>query len=201
MTSKHLYFGMIAIIVLLIGGLVVGAYGADQLLQAQSAQLVSNRLQTSVLAQEQTELIQAKQDVKKYQNLATIAQSIVPQDKDQAETVLQIVNIASENGVALASITFPSSSLGLQTGQPASSSSISLSQLTPVTGIPGVYDLQLVIQSDTANPVPYSNFIGFLSALENNRRTALISDVSIQPNAQDRNTLTFSLTLDEYVKP
>jgi hypothetical protein len=192
---------MIAIIVLLIGGLVVGAYGADQLLQAQSAQLVSNRLQTSVLAQEQTELIQAKQDVKKYQNLATIAQSIVPQDKDQAETVLQIVNIASENGVALASITFPSSSLGLQTGQPASSSSISLSQLTPVTGIPGVYDLQLVIQSDTANPVPYSNFIGFLSALENNRRTALISDVSIQPNAQDRNTLTFSLTLDEYVKP
>lgn len=201
MTSKHLYFGMIAIIVLLIGGLAVGAYGADRLLQAQSAQLVSNRLQTSVLAQEQTELIQAKQDVKKYQNLATIAQSIVPQDKDQAETVLQIVNIASENGVTLASITFPSSSLGLQTGQTASSSSINLSQLTAVPGIPGVYDLQLVVQSDTTNPVPYSNFISFLSALENNRRTALISDVSIQPNAQNRNTVTFSLTLDEYVKP
>jgi hypothetical protein len=201
MTSKHLYFGMIAIIVLLIGGLAVGAYGADRLLQAQSAQLVSNRLQTSVLAQEQTELIQAKQDVKKYQNLATIAQSIVPQDKDQAETVLQIVNIASENGVTLASITFPSSSLGLQSGQTASSSSINLSQLTAVTGIPGVYDLQLVVQSDTTNPVPYSNFISFLSALENNRRTALISDVSIQPNAQNRNTVTFSLTLDEYVKP
>lgn len=201
MTSKHLYFEMIAIIVLLIGGLAVGAYGADRLLQAQSAQLVSNRLQTSVLAQEQTELIQAKQDVKKYQNLATIAQSIVPQDKDQAETVLQIVNIASENGVTLASITFPSSSLGLQTGQTASSSSINLSQLTAVPGIPGVYDLQLVVQSDTTNPVPYSNFISFLSALENNRRTALISDVSIQPNAQNRNTVTFSLTLDEYVKP
>jgi hypothetical protein len=147
------------------------------------------------------ELIQAKQDVKKYQNLATITQNIVPQDKDQAETVLQIVNLANKNGVALASITFPSSSLGLQTGQSASNSTINLSQLTPVQGIPGVYDLQLVVQSDTTNPVPYSNFISFLSALENNRRTALISAVSIQPNAQDRNTLTFSLTLDEYVKP
>ena len=201
MTSKHLYFGMIGIIVLLIAGLIFGAYGADQLLQSQSKQLVNNRLQTSVLAQEQTELIQAKQDVKKYQNLATVTQNIVPQDKDQAETVLQIVNLANKNGVALASITFPSSSLGLQTGQSASNSTINLSQLTPVQGIPGVYDLQLVVQSDTTNPVPYSNFISFLSALENNRRTALISAVSIQPNAQDRNTLTFSLTLDEYVKP
>jgi|ERR1017187_1407809 hypothetical protein len=201
MTSKHLYFGMIGIIVLLIAGLIFGAYGADQLLQSQSKQLVNNRLQTSVLAQEQMELIQAKQDVKKYQNLATITQNIVPQDKDQAETVLQIVNLANKNGVALASITFPSSSLGLQTGQSASNSTINLSQLTPVQGIPGVYDLQLVVQSDTTNPVPYSNFISFLSALENNRRTALISAVSIQPNAQDRNTLTFSLTLDEYVKP
>jgi hypothetical protein len=192
---------MIGIIVLLIAGLIFGAYGADQLLQSQSKQLVNNRLQTSVLAQEQMELIQAKQDVKKYQNLATITQNIVPQDKDQAETVLQIVNLANKNGVALASITFPSSSLGLQTGQSASNSTINLSQLTPVQGIPGVYDLQLVVQSDTTNPVPYSNFISFLSALENNRRTALISAVSIQPNAQDRNTLTFSLTLDEYVKP
>ncbi len=201
MNSKRLYYGMLGIIVLLIVGLIVGAYGADRLLQNQSQKLINNRLQTDVLGQEQDELIQAKQDINKYQNLASITQSIVPQDKDQAETVLQIVNIANANDVVLGSITFPSSTLGLQTGQSASSSTVSLSQLTPVKGIPGVYDLQLVIESDSTSPVPYTNFINFLTGLENNRRTALISDVSIQPNQSNRDTLSFTLTLNEYIKP
>ena len=201
MSSKRLFFGMLIAIGLLIVGLIVGAYGADKLLQSQSKQLVSDRLQTSVLSQEQTELLQAKQDIKKYQSLATITQSIVPQDKDQAEAVLQIVNIASANGVSLGSITFPSSSLGQAVGQPAKTSTLNLSQLTPVIGIPGVYDLQLTVASDSSNPVPYSSFINFLTALENNRRTALISQVSVQPNAKNRNTVAFTLTLDEYIKP
>jgi hypothetical protein len=191
---------MLSVIGLLIIGLLIGAYGAVRLLQNQSQQLVSNRLQTDVLSQEQDQLVQAKQDIKKYQSLATITQSIVPQDKDQAETVLQVVNIASENGVTLGSITFPSSTLGLS-GQSASTSTVNLSQLTPVKGIPGVYDLQLTIESDSSNPVPYNNFINFLTGLENNRRTALLSDVSIQPNQANRNDVAFTLTLNEYIKP
>ena len=201
MSSKHLYYAMLAFISLLIVGLIFGAYSADHLLQSQSKELVSNKLQTSVLSQEQTELIAAKKDIQKYQSLATITQSIVPQDKDQAETVLQIVNVASANGVSLGSITFPSSSLGLGTAPSASSTKLNLSQLTPVTGITGVYSLQLIVASDPSNPVPYSSFINFLTALENNRRTALISQISIQPDEKNRNTVSFTLTLDEYIKP
>ena len=200
MNSKRLYFGMLTVIGILIAGLVIGAYGANHLLEAQSKQLVNNRLQTSVLSQEQTELVQAKQDIKKYQNLATITQTIVPQDKDQAEAILELVNIANANGVALGSITFPSSSLGQTVGQ-AKTSTLNLSQLTPVKGIPGVYNLQISVASDSSNPVPYNNFINFLTALENNRRTALISEVSLQPNEKNRNTVSFTLTLDEYIKP
>jgi hypothetical protein len=200
MNSKRLYFGMLTIIGILIAGLIIGAYGANHLLEAQSKQLVNNRLQTSVLSQEQTELVQAKQDIKKYQNLANITQTIVPQDKDQAEAILELVNIANANGVALGSITFPSSSLGQTVGQ-AKTSTLSLSQLTPVKGIPGVYNLQISVASDSSNPVPYNNFINFLTALENNRRTALISEVSLQPNEKNRNTVSFTLTLDEYIKP
>jgi hypothetical protein len=201
MSSKRLFYGMLITIGLLIVGLIIGAYGANQLLQSQSKQLVSDKLQTSVLSQEQTQLLQAKRDIKKYQTLATITQAIVPQDKDQAEAVLQIVNIANSKGVALGSITFPSSSLGLGSGQSAKTSSLNLSQLTPVIGIPGVYDLQLIVASDSSNPVPYPSFINFLAALENNRRTALISDVSVQPNQKNRNSVSFTLTLDEYIKP
>jgi hypothetical protein len=196
MSSKRLYYALLVLIGLLVVGLIGGAYEADKMLKQRSSELVQDRLQSAVLAQEQTELTKAKQDIKKYQSLASIAQSSVPQDKDQAEAVREIVNIASANGIVLSSVTFPSSTLG-----GVSSSAASKSQLVPVKGISGVYDLQITVQSDSAHPVAYNNFINFLSNLERNRRTALVNSVTIQPNPKDRNTLSFTLILDEYIKP
>lgn len=197
MNSKRLYFAMLGMIAVLVTGLVAGAFAVNNLLQQESAKLVKNRLQVAVLDEQQRQLIQAKQDVKKYQDLSVIAKSVVPQDKDQAQTLQQIVDIAASNGISLSAITFPASTLG-NTG---SASKTQLSQLVPVKGISGVYDLQLTVQSNVANPVPYSRFISFLSDLEHNRRTALINSVTIQPNTKDRSTLSFTLGLDEYIKP
>jgi len=197
MSSKRLYFVLLGVIGLLVIGLIGGAYGVEQLLANQSRQLVDSRLQVAVLNQDQAELTKAKQDIEKYQDLATIAQSVVPQDKDQAQTIAQIVAIADANGVSLSSITFPSSTLGISkiTGKN------DLSQLLPVKGVAGVYNLQLTVTSDSSKPVPYSKFITFLDALEHNRRTAEVSSISIQPNTNDRSTLSFSLVLQEYIKP
>jgi len=198
MNSKRLYFGLLGIIGLLIMLLLGGAYGADALLSAQSKTLVDKRLQVAVLESEQQQLTHAKQDIQKYQDLATIAKSVVPQDKDQVQTVRQIAALASQYHISLLSITFPSSTLG---GTAGHASKPELSQLLPVTGVPGVYNLQISVESDTTKPVPYSQFIRFLSALEHNRRTAEVTSISIVPNSNDRSTLSFSLVLDEYIKP
>ena len=109
MNSKRLYFVLLGVILFLILGLIGGAYGVNMLLDNQSQVLVAKRLQVDVLSAEQTQLTRAKQDIQKYQDLATIAKSVVPQDKDQAQTVRQIAALASNNGIALSAITFPSS--------------------------------------------------------------------------------------------
>ncbi len=194
MSSKRLYFTLLAVVCLLAVGLVGGAYGAAQLLATQSKQLVANRKQVAVLSQDQAELSKARQDIAKYQNLATIAKSVVPQDKDQAQTVSQIVSIASANGIVLSSITFPNSTLGGATNG-------ALSQLLPVKGVPGVYNLQLTVASDNSHLVDYTKFIAFLEALEHNRRTAEVTSVEIQPDSKNRGTLSFTLVLNEYIKP
>jgi len=199
MSSKQLYFAMLAIIGLLVIGLLGGAYASNKILLAESNHLVGSRLQAAVLDQEQEQLATAKQEIKKYQDLATIADSVVPQDKDQAQTLQQIVNIANANGITLGSIKFPSASLG-NTGTSTSKQAL-LSQLVPVKGISGVYDLQITVQSDSNHPVSFSSFINFLSSLEHNRRTALVNSIALQPNSKDRSTLSFTLGLDEYIKP
>jgi hypothetical protein len=205
MRSRHTFIILLIINSLLILALFGAAYGIDQLLTTQSKTLAAQRLQTQTLDAQSSALVKAKKDVKQYQDLANIASSIVPQDKDQAQTVREIVNIAAANGVKLGTISFPTSTLGqAANGLPTTSQSVgsqARSQLTPVKGIPGVYSLEIVVQSDTNNPVPYGKFTSFLTALEHNRRTALVSNLNLNPDSKNSSNVGFSLTLDEYIKP
>ncbi len=219
MSSKRLYLILIGSIGLLFVGLIAGTYGANSLLSGQAKKLTSLKAKDMALAQEQLSLTQAKKDIKTYSGLQKILQSVVPEDKDQAEAVREIVNIAAANNIKLTAINFPASTLGTGPGGVATTSSSSagsstakpspaasaktsaLSQLQPVKNIPGVYNLLITVQGDPNQPVPYSKFINFLEALEHNRRTAQVSTITITPDANNRNLLTFNLTLNEYIKP
>jgi hypothetical protein len=122
----------------------------------------------------------------------------VPQDKDQAETVQEIVSLAAKSGIPqLSSITFPPSSLG----EPGAKTAKGLTQVTPVSGIPGVYDLPITITQDNTAEVPYNSFLTFLTNLEQNRRTALVSSVSVVPDQTNPALISFTIIVDEYIKP
>lgn len=206
MTSKRLRWLLLGLISLLFIGLVAGTYQANSLFKSRASKLVSLKAKSLALASEQQSLVQAKKDIATYSDLMKIAKSVVPQDKDQAQAVREIVNIAASYGVSLATISFPASTLGSSSAAPASASassatSTSLSQLLAVKNIPGVYQLQITVVGDSTKPVAYDKFISFLSALEHNRRTAQVVTIAIQPNVLNRSLLTFSLTLNEYIKP
>ena len=218
MNSKRLYFILLGVIVLLFVGLAAGAYGANKLLGQQANKLSALKAKSLALAQEQISLNKAKKDIAKYTDLEKIAQSVVPEDKNQAEAVREIVNIANTNSVTLGGITFPASTLGAGlvsngTGVAAGAASPSkspagsnskvgaLSQLQPVISIPGVYQLPITVTGDSNNQVQYSKFINFLGDLEHNRRTAQVNTITIQPDKKNPDYLTFSLSLSEYIKP
>lgn len=217
MNSKRLFYVLVGVICLLFVSLLAGAYGTNSLLTARANKLTGLKAKSQALNQEQLSLANAKKEVKTYSSLEKIAKAVVPEDKDQAEAVREIVNIAAANGISLSAINFPASTLGnVSTGSSAASSSSSsastspakpsanagkLSQLLPVKNIPGVYVLQITLQSDPNKPVPYTSFINFLDNLEHNRRTAQISSITLQPNADNPNLLTFTITLNEYIKP
>jgi hypothetical protein len=210
MSAKRLHFILLGVVSLLFVGLIVGAYGMNSLLGQRANKLTGLKAKNLALEQEKVGLAKAKQGIEKYSDLEKITKEIVPEDKSQAEAVREIVKIASANNISLASITFPASTLGGQAGSSVpstsgpsspSSSKKSLSQLQQVKNIPGVYQLQIVVTGDTNKPVQYNKFIAFLSALENNRRTAQVSTITITPDPNNKNNLTFNLTLNEYIKP
>ena len=198
LTSKRFYYGMAAVLCLMILGFIGGAYGVSSFLQQQSSSVVEARSRSASLEQQQAQLNKAKASITKYKEVGEIAKSIVPQDKDQAQAVREIVNIAAANSINLGSITFPSSTLGAAA---AKGSAGGLSQLKAAPGITGVYTLQLTVQSDPGKQATYDQFIKFLAAIESNRRTALVSGLILQPDSKDPSKVTFTLTIDEYIKP
>ncbi len=196
MSTKKAYFLLCAATVISGLSILVSSLFVNSMLQKKSDRLVEAKLENRLLDEQQTALINANRTINQYKELNSIAKSIVPQDKDQAEAVRQIVKIANESNVKLGAITFPASALG-QTGK----NSNSVTQVKPVNGIPGLYTLEITIQQDNSNPTTYPRLIDFLSKLENNRRTAQVTSVTVNPTAQNRNLLNFSLTLNTYIKP
>jgi hypothetical protein len=212
MNSKRMHYLLIALVVVMVGALFGGTYLVNSVLTKQANDLTALKAKSAALSEEQISLTQAKKDLAKYSDLHKIAQAVVPADKNQAETAREIVNIANANGISLASINFPASTLGTSasgaatttTPSPSSaanSKSTKFSQLTPVKNIPGVYTLVITVNGDPNDPVPYSQFVNFLSDLEHNRHTAQVSSITLQPDKDNHNLLSFSLNLNEYIKP
>lgn len=214
MSSKRVFFIMVGATSLSLVLLVAGAVMGDIILKKQADKLMSLKVDNRAVDEQQTMLLRANKDIEKYTELQKIAKTIVPQDKDQARTVREIVNLAAENGIPIASVAFPSSNLGQSspaagtgasgsTTTPAPGAAISnaITQVKPVVGISGLYQMEITVQSDPNNPIPYSSLITFLSKLEQNRRTAQVGTINIIPNTKDNNLVTFNLGINVYIKP
>lgn len=200
MKAKQLYYTLITAFVLLLIGFGGIAVAANKILGSRATKLSKLRADSEVLDNQQTTLTKNKKDIAKYSELNSIAETIVPQDKDQAEAVQEIVNLAAQSGISkLSSITFPSSNLGTLT--PGTSSNPNLTQLTPVKGIPGVYQLPITVTQDPSARVPYSEFVQFLQKLEQNRRTAQVSSITVQPDTLHPSQIAFTLVINEFIKP
>jgi hypothetical protein len=223
MTSKRLYFILLTLLVISLVGAAAAVYYGNSLLTARAGRLMSLKSESQVLGQQQLALLQAKQDIQRYSQLESIAKTVVPQEKDQARTVREIIALARASGVGIANIAFPSSLLGEQKNPapapaPADGAALAapppaaplaaqptappaaLTQVEPVKGIAGLFQMDINVQGSN-RPVPYESLLNFLSRLEQNRRTAQVINLSVQPATADRDQVTFSLMLRVYIKP
>jgi len=211
MNSKRVFFIMLGGIVVIVGLCAAGIYFANKLILDEGETLKEYKLQDSVTKNQTTILQQAIKDIKEYEELEKIAKAVVPQEKDQARTVLELVNLAQESQVSIVSVTFPESELGNINKNVKSTdnddkaakntSTGNTSQLTPLKNLKGVYTMEIRVESDTKQPVSFDKLISYLQKLEKNRRTAQVTSIDIIPEDNDRSLITFTLTLNSFVKP
>lgn len=199
----------VVFMVVLVGGL--------SLLSSKSNQVVTQKLEEEKLKAQLSSLGVAKHEVEKYSYFSDVAKTVIPTDKDQAQAVLDIFRMADESGISIQNVTFPDSNLGAAgsatTGNNNASSAsakTALSQAKAVDGIPGLYSLELTIVPESSASLPddkqitYQKLLKFLNKLENNRRTAQVTAVTVQPQANEDGPspyINFTLKVNIFIKP
>ena len=213
MNSKKFRLILIGIFALCVVAFIGLSFLGLSLLKSKSAKMVDLKLKNKTAEAQLANLEISRKDIEKYSYFKEVANTVIPNDKDQAQAVLEIFQMAQAAGIGIQSITFPSSNLGAKTvpsasattpTTPSTATQKAISQAVPVVGIPGLYSVQLTI-SPASGPqvaanqqVTYAKMLDFLSRIENNRRTAQITQVNIQPgNGQQIN---FSLTINIFIK-
>lgn len=201
MNSKKLSAILVSLLVVFALGLIGSVYAANSILSRKSKDLIDLKAEKISKERQEKQLLKAEKDIKTYAELNEIAKSVVPQDKDQAKTVSEIVTLANQSGIArLSSVAFPPSTLGGTSSKQVKTPQ-GLTQVAPVKGLPGVYSLQITITQANTEPVSYGSFIAFLSKLERNRRTAQVSSINVQPDAKRPDMVSFTLVIDKFIKP
>lgn len=178
-------------------------------LKKQSNKMVELKVANQTADAQLANLESSKKEVQKYSYFKSIASSVIPNDKDQAQAVLEIYEIANASGISIQSITFPTSDLGSKvtsSATAASSKAALTSQAKPVAGIKDLYSVELTITPVTGSDVPadkqvtFPKLLNFLKKVENNRRTAQITQVNIQP-IEGSNQINFTLIINIFIKP
>lgn len=210
MNSKKVYYIMLGVLGLLsIASIGVTSFGSS-VLEGSASRLVALKLESKLTEEQQIALKQAVKDVQAYEELDKIARAIVPQDKDQARAVREIITYARDSGITIKAINLPASNLGQAlpkpaapaegTTAPAAPAAPPLTQVRPVDGLKGVYVMEITVQSEQFG-ASFNRLIDFLSKLENNRRTAHVTGINITPNRDNRNQLSVQTIINVYIRP
>jgi hypothetical protein len=201
--------------------LVTASFGMSKL-SAESQDMVDLKKQSQLLDAQLDSLSSAKKDIQQYSYFKDVAKTVIPSDKDQAQAVLDISQFANQSGFLIGTMTFPISTLAksaagstptstgtTSTNAASATSSQVISQAKPVSGISGLYSIELTVTPQTGCDLPpskavtYAKMLNFMQKIERNRRTAQISSVTVEPvvNQQCGVQFNFNLAVNIFLKP
>lgn len=208
MNSKKLFIVLLSSLFLIFAGSIAITVYSVKIFSKSGEELMNSKTEEAILKNDIKELKKAKLDLKKYLELDKVARAIVPQEKDQARTVREIIALANESKIGIDSIKFPESTLGQKLPPKSKSTNKSRStmpegstQIMEIEGLKGVYVMPIDVVVGEDNATTYSQLIDFLSRLEKNRRTSHINSLSIDNSEKDSKLIEFSIQINAYIKP
>ncbi|MEO5691414.1 MAG: hypothetical protein ABIQ64_04460 [Candidatus Saccharimonadales bacterium] len=175
MTAITLQFGLIALIVLLVGG-IIGIFFLAQTVMSQKALSTDHYRTDAELAQEEiVRLQQLKSILKNDQGTIEKTARIVAQSQQyqfQDQVINDVTSYAKRNNIEVLSFDF-----GLKPGAAAQD---------PTSGST---QQKTIVKVQLSNDIPYDSFLRFLKSLEQNITKMQLTGIALQPNVTQPNLI------------
>ncbi len=165
MTTKKLFFVMLVVLLATLGLTGVGVYFVDGYLGSQSETISALKADDELLSIELINTQNTIENLKTYSYVDTVADTILPDSKNQSEAILLINKIGDEVGVNTQSFIF----LGTD-GEPSEKS-----QTKPLEGTKGILVFPVQVKFDAT----YSQVINWLKLAEKNQRKMQVSTITM----------------------
>lgn len=203
-STKKMYYILIAVFLLVIIGIGAMLYFSRTFMANSEQELIDAKLE--IVKLEETEKIYRENinKLEEFSEIANILEEVVPSEKDQARAVRELNQIVKDNGLAISTISFPSSDLNKKattnssTSSTTTSTTTSVSQAKPVKGVKGVLgmDVNIEVVSATDDPITTDQILGILRQIENNRRNMRVNSINFNAGAE---SINLQVTL--FIKP
>lgn len=218
-SPKRLFYLLIATLFILCAGLITLTIYTNIWLTKKADRLVILKLDTIGLEEKRNVNQQAARYLKENSSTRDLLDKVVPKSKDQANAIGELLKISEEIGVTINTMTFPESELGNNTtgktvaGTTPSAAATNVNAITqakPVVNIPGLLGIEVSLsQIDrrggaSGSGVTYKQLLGFLEAVEKNRRTMQIKTLQVSPLKTSTGSISgysLTLTMNIFVKP
>jgi Tfp pilus assembly protein PilO len=183
MTPKKYFFALLGIMVILIAAGGYGYYMAVLEINVSKAAYAKTLSDQAAAQQQLDDTATLKNQYKR--DILPIVSSIndaLPRTKNQTEILSQLQTIASASGLSLTNVTLPSA-----VGLPGNTSQTI--QSGNVLALPLSFQLQGT----------YAQLQAFLTKVENLNRFTNVTSLAISHD--DKNNVTYSMTVNAYIKP
>lgn len=178
-SSKKAFFGLLAGIVAIIAAGAFGYYFFKEQLVAVGSDVGTLKAEQQTLKEQIKIYEDTKKKIEELDFVKELANSVLPISKEQANVVSELKNFVAQSGLTLQSITF--------TGQDPKAS-VETTQTEAVEGLTDVRVLpaEVIIEAGA----DYGQILSLLRTIEKNQRKMQITDISLTPNRENKNTFS-----------
>lgn len=182
----------IALLALIIGG---SAYGVK--FMKQKSQVISDLKTKNDLFDERTlAATKSRKQLSEYQSFQAVADKILPKDKEQSNSLVEIDKMAQAAGMKVTGITYSDGKAATS----ATTAAPKVSQTFPVDGLPNILGMQVDVTY--SNAISFDKLITYLESVEKNQRKIQITSLDLQNFDPSKGLIQVKrATMRFYLKP
>jgi Tfp pilus assembly protein PilO len=186
MNAKQFFFVLVALVVILGGGIGATVYFGNKLLAGQANHIAEARADEELIEQKKEFKKELQKKINEVGELQTLAEKFLPDSKNQEELVVEFYNIAKAHNIQPNGIAFNDSGAAIG----------STSQTLPLKDTKNVLVFPFKVQTFTTS---FENLIAFLKDIESNRRKLQITNIELQPTKEGQLNVN-NITIEAYIK-